>query len=106
MRPMRLDSAGERCIVASKNMGSEEPDGMMPGGGPRLTRVPLGRSGRRLSFERRLRLWLYLLGLPMAFLCWLLFRQYSGGPLGQCFVLVAPALGRAFSVFILMEDVG
>ena len=28
-------------------------------------RVPLGRSRRRLGFERRLRIWLYLLGVPM-----------------------------------------
>ncbi len=86
-------------------MGSEEPDGTIPGGGPRLTRVPLGRSGRRLSFERRLRLWLYLLGLPMAFLCWLLLRQYSVDPLEQCFILLAFVLGWAFAVSILMEQI-
>ena len=86
-------------------MGSEEPDGTISGGGPRPTRVPLGRSGRRLSFERRLRLWLYLLGLPMAFLCWLLLRQYSVDPLEQCFVLLALALGWAFAVSILMEQI-
>ena len=86
-------------------MGSEEPDGTIPGGGPRLTRVPLGRSGRRLSFERRLRLWLYLLGLPMALLCWLLLRQYSVDPLEQCFVLLALVLGWAFAVSILMEQI-
>lgn len=86
-------------------MGSEEPDGTIPGGGPRLTRVPLGKSGRRLSFERRLRLWLYLLGLPMALLCWLLLRQYSVEPLEQCFVLLALALGWSFAVSILMEQI-
>ena len=31
---------------------------------PVVKRVPLGRTRRRLSFEKRLRLWLYLLGLP------------------------------------------
>jgi len=31
---------------------------------PPIKRLPLERSGRRLSFERRLRLWLYLIGLP------------------------------------------
>ncbi|HEX3571138.1 MAG TPA: ATP-binding protein, partial [Acidobacteriaceae bacterium] len=86
-------------------MGSEEPDGTIPGSGPRLTRVPLGRSGRRLSFERRLRLWLYLLGLPMAFLCWLLLRQNSVEPLEQCFILLALALGWVFAVSILMEQI-
>ncbi len=86
-------------------MGSEEPDETIPGGGPRLTRVPLGKSGRRLSFERRLRLWLYLLGLPMALLCWLLLRRYSVELLEQCFVLLALALGWAFAVSILMEQI-
>jgi nitrogen fixation/metabolism regulation signal transduction histidine kinase len=65
----------------------------------------LGKSGRRLSFERRLRLWLYLLGLPMALLCWLLLRQYSVEPLEQCFVLLALALGWSFAVSILMEQI-
>ncbi len=67
--------------------------------------MPLGRAGRRLSFERRLRLWLYLLGLPMAFLCWLLLRQYSVDPLEQCFVLLALVLGWMFAVSILMEQI-
>jgi two-component system, NtrC family, nitrogen regulation sensor histidine kinase NtrY len=58
-----------------------------------------------LSFERRLRLWLYLLGLPMALLCWLLLRQYSVEPLEQCFVLLGLALGWAFAVSILMEQI-
>jgi two-component system nitrogen regulation sensor histidine kinase NtrY len=86
-------------------MGSEEPDGTIPDGGPRLTRVPLRKSGRRLSFERRLRLWLYLLGLPMAVLCWILLRQYSVDPLEQCFVLLALVLGWAFAVSVLMEQI-
>jgi two-component system nitrogen regulation sensor histidine kinase NtrY len=86
-------------------MGSEEPDGTMPGGGPRLTRVPLGRSGRRLSFERRLRLWLYLLGLPMMLLCWLLLRRYLVESLEQGFVLLALVLGWMFAVSILMEQI-
>ena len=86
-------------------MGSEEPDGTIAGGDPRLTRVPFARSGRRLSFERRLRLWLYLLGMPMAFLCWLLLRQYSIDPLEQFFVLLALVLGWAFAVSLLMEQI-
>ena len=86
-------------------MGSEEPDGTIPGGSSRLTRAPLGRSGRRLSFERRLRLWLYLLGLPMAILCWVLLLRYSVDPLEQCFVLLALVLGWMFAVSILMEQI-
>jgi two-component system nitrogen regulation sensor histidine kinase NtrY len=86
-------------------MGSEEPDGTVSTDGLRLTRVPLGKSGRRLSFERRLRLWLYLLGLPMVFLCWLLLRQYSIDTLEQCFVLLALVLGWTFAVSILLEQI-
>lgn len=86
-------------------MGSDEPNETMPGGGPMRKRVPLGRSGRRLSFERRLRLWLYLLGLPMAAICWLLLRSYSVEPLEQCFVLLALVLGWMFAVSILMEQI-
>jgi methyl-accepting chemotaxis protein len=86
-------------------MGFDEPNGPEPGEGPRRNRVPLGRSGRRLSFEKRLRLWLYLLGLPMALLCWLLMRRYSVEPLEQSFVLVALTLGWAFAVSLLMEQI-
>jgi len=86
-------------------MGSEEPAESLAGGGPRLTHVPLGRPGRRLSFERRLRLWLYLLGIPMAVFCWLLLRRYSVEPLEQGFVLLALALGWMFAVSILVEQV-
>jgi two-component system, NtrC family, nitrogen regulation sensor histidine kinase NtrY len=67
--------------------------------------VSLGRSGRRLGFERRLRLWLYLLGLPMAVLCWLLLWRYSVEPLEQCLVLLALVLGWMFAVSLLMEQI-
>jgi two-component system, NtrC family, nitrogen regulation sensor histidine kinase NtrY len=67
--------------------------------------MPLGRSGRRLSFERRLRLWLYLLGLPMTVLCWLLLRRYSVEPVEQWFVLLALVLGWMFAVSVLMEQI-
>ena len=79
-------------------MVSEEPTETIPGSSPRRNRVPLARSGKRLGFERRLRLWLYLLGLPMAVLCWLLLWRYSVEPLEQCFVLLALTLGWAFAV--------
>jgi two-component system nitrogen regulation sensor histidine kinase NtrY len=86
-------------------MDFEDSDETISGDGPRLTRVPLGRSKRRLSFERRLRLWLYLLGLPTALLCWLLLRRYSVETLEQCFVLLALVLGWMFAVSILMEQI-
>jgi two-component system nitrogen regulation sensor histidine kinase NtrY len=86
-------------------MDFEESQSTSPVGGPRRKRVPLGRSGRRLSFERRLRLWQYLLGLPMVLLCWLLLRQYSVEPLEQCFALLALVLGWMFAVSVLMEQI-
>src|SRR3984893_13826899 len=86
-------------------MGSEEPDGTIPGGGPRLTRVPLGRSGRRLSFERRLRLWLYLLGLPALVLCWVLLWQHAVDTSGQAIALLAFAVAWAFAVSLLTEQI-
>ncbi len=39
------------------------------------TRVPLGRTSRRLPFERRLRLWLFAFALPTLVLTWLLLRD-------------------------------
>ena len=87
-------------------MDFEDPIGPAPGLRRRRIRVPLGRWGRRLRFEKRLRLWLYLLGLPMAFLCWLVLRRYSVDPLEQVFVLVALAtLGWAFAISVVMEQI-
>jgi nitrogen fixation/metabolism regulation signal transduction histidine kinase len=48
---------------------------------------------------------MYLLGLPMAVLCWLLLRRYGVEPLEQCFVLLAVILGWMFAVSILMEQI-
>lgn len=42
---------------------------------PRPRRLPLGRSSRRLSFERRLRIWLTALGLPAFILVAILLIQ-------------------------------
>ena len=95
----------EHSIVALKNTGSEESHEATPDGNARLTRLPLGKSGRRVGFERRLRLWLYLLGLPMLLLCWLLLRKYSVEPLEQGFVLLALGLAWAFAVSVLMEQI-
>ncbi len=85
-------------------MGFEEPTASTPDS-RRRTRVPLRGSGRRLSFERRLRLWLYLLGLPMVLLCWLLLRRYSVEGLEQFLVILALVLGWVFAVSLLMEQI-
>jgi two-component system, NtrC family, nitrogen regulation sensor histidine kinase NtrY len=44
---------------------------------PPLKRLPLGRSRRRLSFEKRLRLWLYLMGIPMLALSIFLLAEHD-----------------------------
>ena len=95
----------EHSIVALKNTDSEELHEASLDGNARLTRLPLGRSGRRISFERRLRLWLYLMGLPMILMCWLLLRKYSVEPLEQGFILLALVLAWAFAVSVLMEQI-
>ncbi len=42
---------------------------------PRPTRLPLGRTSRRLPFERRIRLWLLALALPTLALTYALLRE-------------------------------
>jgi two-component system nitrogen regulation sensor histidine kinase NtrY len=86
-------------------MASEESSGAVSSGAPRRNRVPLTGSGRRLSFERRLRLWFYLLGLPALALCWLLLRQRSIEPMVQTITLLAVAAGWAFAVSLLTEQI-
>jgi two-component system, NtrC family, nitrogen regulation sensor histidine kinase NtrY len=105
MLRMRLDSAVERFTGALKNMDSEESFDAESDDSPRHTRIPLGRSGRRLSFERRLRLWFYLLGLPALVLCWLLLRQRSVEPVMQTIALLSFAVGWAFAVSLLTEQI-
>jgi two-component system nitrogen regulation sensor histidine kinase NtrY len=70
----------------------------------RPKRLPLSGSGRRLSFERRFRIWLYLLGLPTLLLCWSLLRQLHVGASVQGMALCALALAWAFAVSLLMEQ--
>jgi len=95
----------ERFTGVLRNMDSEESSGAASSGAPHRTRMPLARSGRRLSFERRLRLWFYLLGLPALLLCWLVLRQRSVEPLAQIITLLAVAAGWAFAVSLLTEQI-
>jgi len=95
----------ERFTGALKNMASEEPYDAESRRSPRLTRVPLSRSGRRLSFERRLRLWFYCLGLPALVLCWLALRQRSVDFTVQTITLLAFAVGWIFAVSLLTEQI-
>jgi two-component system nitrogen regulation sensor histidine kinase NtrY len=105
MLQTRLGSVAELSTGALKNMDSEESSGTASSGAAQLTRVPLARSRRRISFERRLRLWLYLLGLPLLVLCWVLLRQRSVEPLTQTIALLAVAAGWAFAISLLTEQI-
>jgi len=68
-------------------------------------RLSLSASGRRLSFERRLRLSLYLLGLPtLLFSCFFLLRHSVDISI-LCVVMVTLAVGWAFAVSLLMEQI-
>ena len=86
-------------------MASEESSDTSTSGGAPLRHLPLSRSGRRLSFERRLRLWLYLLGLPVFVLCWVLLRQQSVEPLTQTIALLAVVAGWTLAVSLLTEQI-
>ena len=68
-------------------------------------RLPLGASGRRLSFERRLRLWLYLLGLPTLLLCWILLWKHSVDIPIQCIVMLTLGAGWALAVSVVTEQI-
>lgn len=70
-----------------------------------VKRLSLGRSGRRLSFERRLRLWLYLIGLPGLLLCWFVLQQQKLDPLIEVILLLLFALVWAFIVSLVMEQI-
>jgi two-component system, NtrC family, nitrogen regulation sensor histidine kinase NtrY len=68
-------------------------------------RVPLGGSRRRLSFERRMRIWLYLMGAPLLGLCLLLCRQNEATwPVVAIWVTVIVA-GWALAVSLLLEQI-
>src|SRR5580698_1539668 len=86
-------------------MASDDSIGAESGGSPRRKGMPLGRSARRLSFERELRLWLYLLGLPMIVLCWLVLRQHLVEATLQTITLLGFALTWIFVISVLMERI-
>jgi two-component system, NtrC family, nitrogen regulation sensor histidine kinase NtrY len=86
-------------------MDSERSEKSAVGTRRRRTRVSLGRSGHRISFERRLKLWLYLLGLPVILAASLLLRQFSVEIPVQC-VLIMMLIGAwAFIVSVLMGQI-
>jgi two-component system nitrogen regulation sensor histidine kinase NtrY len=82
-------------------MASDEQSGSTV----RRKRLPLRASGRRLSFERRLRLWLYLLGLPILLLCWILLWQHAVAAQIQWIIMLSLLAGWAFVVSLLIEQI-
>jgi two-component system nitrogen regulation sensor histidine kinase NtrY len=73
--------------------------------GQRVTPVSLTKSGRRLSFERRLRIWLYLLGVPALILCWVLLWQHAATTSVQVVSLLAFVAAWTFAVSLLTEQI-
>jgi len=101
---MRLVSAAERSIGVSKNMDYNEAD-FEPVSTPRLKRLPLGPGRQRLSFERRLRVWLYLIGLPTLALVALELNQHHIDPSIQWIALPALIIAWLFVVSLLLEHI-
>jgi two-component system, NtrC family, nitrogen regulation sensor histidine kinase NtrY len=68
-------------------------------------RVPLGPSRRRLSFEKRLRLWLYLLGVPMLALAMLLLFRDAGFTFIAWITVAAIVAAWMLAASFLMEQI-
>ncbi len=102
---MPWDSVEERSIGASKNMDFSERPHERQAGAIERKRLPLGASRHRLSFERRLRIWLYVLGLPAFALLWALLWQHSIEVSAQCFLLLIFVVFWAFAASLLAEQI-
>src|SRR5215469_5869005 len=71
----------------------------------RPTRVPLGRSRRRLSFEKRLRVWLWLMGLPALLLLWLLLDMEHVELVMRVIAVLVFVAGWALTISLLSEQI-
>lgn len=71
----------------------------------RPTRVPLGRSRRRLSFERRLRLWLWLLGVPTLLFSWWIMELWHLEFTMQAVLLFVLVIAWALAISTLCEQI-
>ena len=85
-------------------MDSNEPE-YVPGSTTPIKRLPLGRSKQRLSFERRLRLSLYLFGLPVFVLVALELHEHHVDASVQWIALPSLIIIWAFLVSLITEDV-
>jgi nitrogen fixation/metabolism regulation signal transduction histidine kinase len=82
----------------------EPAPGTAPMSAP-IKRLPLGRSRQRLSFERQLRLWLYLMGLPVAVLVFAELEQHRMDASIEWIAMPALVLGWLFLVSVMMEQI-
>ena len=98
---MRWDSAVERSIAVSKSMDSEQ----QLASAPAVRQLPLQRSGKKLSFERRLRFSLYLLGLPGLALIWYLLHENAADVTVTTLLVLLYLMAWAFVVSIVLEQI-
>ena len=68
-------------------------------------RLPLNRSGRRLSFERRLQVWLWLLGLPSLAFFWITLTLLHVDVLMRFVAVVLGGVAWLLAVSLLKEQV-
>ena len=71
----------------------------------RAVRLPLGRTSRRFSFERRLRFWLTALGLPAVMLSALLVLDHSHSNRLAAIVAAGVALAWALACSFFLEQI-
>jgi len=73
--------------------------------GRTFTRVPLGKTRRRLSFERRLRLWLLLTGIPLVVLCGVVLHAQKTDTTIQWLTLLILAGAWSVLVSLILEQI-
>src|SRR5277367_5995975 len=93
--------------MAYNDSGYHEHDEPIPiaPSSSRRKRLPLGRSRRHLSFERWLRLWLYLMGVPAFGLIVLELEQHHVDSSIQWIALPSFAIAWMFVVSLLLEQI-
>ena len=85
-------------------MAFDDEDLPLPNAAP-LKRLPLSRSRQRLSFERRLRLWLYLMGVPTVVLVAVELNQHHVDSSIQWIALPALIIALMFLVSLVLEHI-
>jgi len=91
--------------MANEASNTELFDDDFPIRSTELKRLPLHRSRQRLSFERRLRIWLYLMGVPVLALAALELHQLHVDPSVQWIALPALIVAWLFVVSLIFEQI-